>query len=59
MGGFENDLAQDIAAWFEDSGFERTAYVADEDHGHRVVEHRLVAEPQPFRPGEQLFTFVR
>jgi len=58
-GLFETDLAQTIATWFEASGFERTSYHADDDHGHRVVEHRLVADPRPFRPGEQLFTFVR
>jgi hypothetical protein len=58
-GSFETDLAPVIAGWFEESGFERTAYHADDDHGHRVVEHRLAADPQPFRPGERLFTFVR
>ena len=58
-GSFETDLAPVIAGWFEESGFERTSYHADDDHGHRVVEHRLVTEPRPFRPGERLFTFVR
>ena len=58
-GSFETDMAPTIASWFEESGFERTAYHADDEHRHRVVEHRLVADPQPFRPGQQLFTFVR
>jgi hypothetical protein len=58
-GSFETDMAPVIAGWFEESGFERTSYHADDDHGHRVVEHRLVGNPQPFPPGEQLFTFVR
>jgi len=56
-GSFETDLAPVIAGWFEESGFERTSYHADD--AMPVVEHRLVAEPQAFRPGEQLFTFVR
>ena len=58
-GSFETDMAPVIAGWFEEAGFERTSYHADDEHGHRVVEHRLVVEPQAFRPGEQLFTFVR
>jgi hypothetical protein len=58
-GSFETDMAPVIAGWFEESGFERTSYHADDDHRHRVVEHRLVADPQAFRPGDRLFTFVR
>jgi hypothetical protein len=58
-GSFETDMAPVIAGWFEEAGFERTSYHADDEDGHRVVEHRLVAAPQPFRAGERLFTFVR
>jgi len=55
----DGDLAPRIAEWFEEAGFTRTAYLADDDHDHRVVEHVLGVPPRPFEPGRQLFTFVR
>ena len=48
-----------IAEWFEASGFERQALVVDDDAWFGVGLHRLAAEPAPYTPGQQLFTFVR
>jgi hypothetical protein len=52
------DLTMDIRHWFEETGFEEETFVGPEDTFYGVGMHRLVTEPEPFRPGVKLFTFV-
>ncbi len=53
------DMAENIRAWFAESGFEEIAFEAPADARFRVGAHRLVAAPRPFEPGVRLFTFFR
>jgi hypothetical protein len=53
------DLTPDVRAWFTGAGFEEVAFESpDEADVVAVGVHRLVAAPEPFRPGVRLFTFV-
>ena len=51
------DLRPTIRKWFLEAGFEEIAFTAGEG-GWGVGANRMVAEPQPYRAGIRLFTFV-
>lgn len=54
-------LLPTIDGWFRAAGFATVAIETGEDATGRwfgVGAHRLTAEPQPFRPGARLFTFL-
>ena len=54
------DLGPDIRRWFEQAGFEEVSCTEwIEGTSMRVGVNRLVAPPQPLRPGELIFTFYR
>lgn len=52
------DLTPRIRTWFADGGFQELAFDTCPARVQGVGVHRLVADPQPFRAGERLFTFV-
>ncbi len=52
------DLRPAIRGWFAGAGFEEVARLSGDDGSWGVGAHRLVGEPQPFRAGVRLFTFV-
>jgi hypothetical protein len=59
-GAQDPDLGPDIRRWFEQAGFEELSCEEwIEGTGMRVGVNRLVAPPQPLRPGELIFTFYR
>jgi hypothetical protein len=59
-GSQDPDLGPDIRRWFEQAGFEELSCEEwIEGTGMRVGVNRLVAPPQPLRPGELIFTFYR
>jgi hypothetical protein len=59
-GAQDPDLGPDIRRWFEQAGFEELSCEEGiEGTSMRVGVNRLVAPPQPLRPGELIFTFYR
>lgn len=58
-GRWGDDLTPQVRLWFATSGFAEVAFDAPSDALFSVGAHRLAAAPQPLRPGERLFTFVR
>ncbi len=55
-----HDLCPDIRRWFGEAGFEELSCEEwVEGSGMRVGVERLVADPEPLREGEQIFTFYR
>lgn len=48
-----------IGRALERAGFREERTVVDRERMFGVGLHRLVGEPEPFRPGRHLFTFVR
>ena len=59
-GAQDPDLGPDIRRWFEQAGFEELSCEEwIEGTGMRVGVNRLVAPPQPLRPGGLIFTFYR
>lgn len=59
-GAQDPDLGPDIRRWFEQVGFEELSCEEwIEGTGMRVGVNRLLAPPQPLRPGELIFTFYR
>jgi len=59
-GAQDPDLGPDLRRWFEQTGFEELSCEEwIEGTGMRVGVNRLVAPPQPLRPGELIFTFYR
>ena len=59
-GAPDPDLGPDIRRWFEQVGFEELSCEEwIEGTGMRVGVNRLLAPPQPLRPGELIFTFYR
>jgi hypothetical protein len=52
------DLRPTIRGWFCDRGFEELGYAGADGAGWGVGAHRMVVDPEPFRPGVRLFTFV-
>ena len=59
-GAQDPDLGPDIRRWFEQAGFEELSCEEwIEGTSMRVGVNRLVAPPQPLRPGELIFTFYR
>ena len=59
-GAQDPDLGPDIRRWFGEAGFEEVA--CDEwieGTGMRVGVEQLVADPEPLRVGEPIFTFYR
>jgi hypothetical protein len=53
------DLTPSIRRWFDDGGFEEVAFDSPGPGMWSVGTHRLTVEPQPFRRGVRLFTFLR
>ncbi len=53
----EPDLVPQIAAWFEEEGFDRV-WMSDPDVEHAVAVHRSARDPRPLERGLTLFTFV-
>ena len=59
-GRMEPDLGPQIRAWFDEAGFASVRLHDDiEGTPMRLGVERLVADPEPLRPGRQLFTFLR
>ncbi len=54
----ERDVTPAIRGWFRDAGFEERRFDAPADETFSVGSHRLVAAPQPLRPGVRMFRFV-
>jgi hypothetical protein len=52
------DLTPDIRAWFHDAGFEEIAFDAEDRFAFGIGTARLTADPRPFVPDHELFTFV-
>ncbi|HEY1739113.1 MAG TPA: class I SAM-dependent methyltransferase family protein [Acidimicrobiia bacterium] len=53
------DVTTAVRAWFADAGFEEVGFESPDTAGVVAVGvHRLVAAPQPFRPGVRWFNFV-
>ena len=52
------DLTPAVRGWFAEAGFEEVAFDAPSDALFGVGCHRLVGEPVPLVPGQQLFEFV-
>jgi len=52
------DLTPTVRKWFAETGFDEVAFDAPEEVYVGVGTHRLVAPPNPFEPGIQLFTFL-
>jgi hypothetical protein len=56
-GRSEPDRYPAVCAWFAEAGFEQV-YASSPDVRFGVGAHRFPGEPQPYRAGERLFTFV-
>lgn len=52
------DPGEHVRSLFSDAGFEEHDYVRPADVGFRVGVHRLVRQPEPYRSGVRMFTFV-
>jgi putative methyltransferase len=52
------DLTPSIRCWFEDAGFEPTAFHAPDYSFFTVGVHRFAGTPAPLERGVRLFTFV-
>ena len=48
-----------IDGWFTEAGFAPLPTVVPDNRSFGVGGARLVADPQPFEPGQALFRFVR
>ncbi|EQD44806.1 Methyltransferase type 12, partial [mine drainage metagenome] len=57
-GRFAPDLTPRIRDWFRASGFEEVEFVPIPHSTAAVGVHRLARPPDPFRPGEQWFSFL-
>jgi hypothetical protein len=57
----EPDLTPTIRRWFIEAGFEEEAFDSPGPgtNSFSVGVDRLSADPQPFKPGRRLFTFIR
>lgn len=53
------DLTPSIRRWFDVAGFEEVAFDSPGSGMWSVGTHRLTTEPQAFREGVRLFTFIR
>lgn len=59
-GDHSPDLGPDIRRWCADAGFAEVSHDDGiEGTGMRVGVNRLVTDPEPLRPGQQIFTFYR
>jgi hypothetical protein len=52
------DRTTDVRKWFVDAGFDEVAFEGPEGFVFGVGVNRLARDPEPFRPGEQMFEFV-
>jgi hypothetical protein len=52
------DLTADIRQWFAQTGFMEESFDAPPDLFIGVGVHRLVGDPERWRPGQRLFHFV-
>ena len=53
------DATPAIRQWFVESGFEELSFDAPTDALFSVCVNRLARPPEPFEPGDHLFTFER
>ncbi|MFL6205123.1 MAG: SAM-dependent methyltransferase [Acidimicrobiales bacterium] len=53
------DLFQRLQAWLVESDLEAVELEVSDEQAWGVGANRLVGEPPPFAPGQQLFTFTR
>jgi hypothetical protein len=53
----EPDATPQIRQWFIEAGFAEVSFDAPDDAMFSVCVNRLVRPPEPFKPGERLFTF--
>jgi hypothetical protein len=54
-----DDLAPDIARWFDDAGFDLLELHAADEYAFRVGSQRLRVPPRPLERGLRFFTFTR
>ena len=53
------DLTVEIRRWFLEAGFAEVAFDRFPSGFQTVGVHRLVEEPSPYQPGQELFRFIR
>jgi hypothetical protein len=52
------DVTPDVRRWFAEAGFEELHFDTAEDVAFGIGTARFVGEPEPFRPGVRMFTFI-
>src|SRR5947208_1455065 len=52
------DVTRDVRRWFAEAGFEELHFDTAEDVAFGIGTARFVGDPEPFRPGVRMFTFV-